>query len=186
MSQNDQQTPRERIEAATLWYSKAREELRARMLAVQDQIRTITEAARPELIALVDQAANAKAELVALIDSNRGVFVKPKSIQWHGVKVGLQKGKGRVEWSGSEDDIIARIEKMLDDATAKQLIDVKKKLKKDDLRDMPADVLAKLGVQVKDVGDAVVVKATDDAVDKLIKGLATDSVLGDDLAERAL
>jgi hypothetical protein len=85
----------------------------------------------------------------------------------HGIRLGYQKGKGKITW---DDDakVIAAIRRTFTKATADTLISVIEKPAKDALANLPAAELRRLGVQVEAAGDAIYIKAADSEVDKLV------------------
>ena len=175
-------TPRERIERATLYFSQAREELRTKMTAVQAELRAVGERHRLEMIALLDQATNAREELASLVLDHKALFDKPRTVSWHGIKVGMQKQPGKVKYD-SEEDVIRRIKEKLPDLT-KALIETSESIRKDAIKELTVQQLAAIGAALVGAGDQVLIKASDDAVDKLIKGLASDSVFGEELTAK--
>lgn len=178
----DELTPRERIEKATLWFSKAREELRTKMNTVQAELRDVAEQHRLEMIALLDQATNAREELASLLEANASLFDSPRTVNHHGIKVGFQKQQGKVEFK-DEPEVIKRIKQALPELVD-TLIEPSESVRKDAMKKLTVQQLAAVGASLVGAGDAIVIKATDDAIDKMLKGLASDSVFGEDLTKK--
>lgn len=174
-------TPAEAIEAATKFYADARHELATEMDALRAKLKAAQEEHRLSLIALLDQAANARVALEAAISDHRDQFVKPKTKQLHGIKVGFQKGKGKIEFADDDEDAVIKMIREKLKSKASSLIVKSESVSKDALRNLPADDLASIGVSIADCGDVVVIKAVDAQLDKLIKGLAADEEFGRDL-----
>jgi len=123
----------------------------------------------------VAKTKDAESALAAAIDRSRDLFVRPKTLVLHGVKCGLQKGKGGIAWE-DEDFVLSRIEKLYADDAAmlEQLLIVKKRPRKEGLESLDVAALKKLGCTVVESGDQVVVKATDGEVDRLVAALLKD------------
>ena len=104
---------------------------------------------------------------------------KKRTMVLRGIKLGFTKGGGRVEWEAEDATLIERIEKMFkgDDTTLALLINTTKTPSKDALKQLEADVLAKLGVTVEGVGDFVVVSDSDSAAKKLVKRILKDGAV---------
>ena len=97
----------------------------------------------------------------------------------YGVKVGFEKGKGRIEWD-DDDTVVRLIEKHFPEQ-ADILIKTKKKPAKKALAQLSVAELKKLGVTVEETGDQVVIKSTDSEIDKLVTAL----LKGDEIDEEA-
>lgn len=174
------QTPLEQIEEAAKFYAEARTELAGEMDALNTEIKALQAKHRSALIAMLDQAVNARAGLEALLNEHPSQFKKPKTRQMHGIKCGFRKAPGKVTFADDEAKVIARIREHLK-PKAKLLIATKESVRKDVLSDLKADELASIGVSITDCGDEVFVKACDTDLDKLIKGLIKDDEFGADL-----
>ncbi|MBX3654145.1 MAG: hypothetical protein KIS62_12335 [Ramlibacter sp.] len=109
------------------------------------------------------------AALHTLVADNPGLFVKPKTQVFAGIKVGFAKGKGAITYDKPEV-LIARIKRLLPEQ-ADILIDTKEKPNKAALALLSAADLKKLGCTVADTGDQAVVRPVDGAVDKLVAAL---------------
>ncbi len=119
------------------------------------------------LEAAAQTIADATAEVEFLVASSPDLFVKPKTAEVFGIKVGWVKQPGQVMIE-NEPDTIARIEKALAPKEAAGLIKVTKKLVKKALSALPGDVLKKIGVAIGVDTDLPVVKPTEgDAAKKL-------------------
>lgn len=115
------------------------------------------------------KAADAQAQLRTAIESAPELFVKPRTFTLHGIKLGYQKGKGRLEFDAAEK-VIERIHKHFPELTD-TAVRVKTELVKDALMNLDAATLKKLGCSIADAGDQIVVKASDTEIDKLVAKL---------------
>ncbi len=157
------------IEQKTKDYADARSVLGDRVQRLNDEIEAIKKRLLPGIKKAVEIAAERKAILKASIEEGSSLFVKPRTIVAHGVKVGLEKGKGKVEWE-DDDQVVKMIEKHFPDQ-ADVLIKTKKTPVKKALSQLTVAELKKLGITVEETGDQVVIKGTDSDVDKLVKAL---------------
>jgi hypothetical protein len=130
---------------------------------------------------LVARCAEKHSTLKAAIEAEPDLFVKPRTYVFHGVKVGLQKGKGGIEWDDA-DRVVELIHKTFKD-DAPGLLHITEKPDKEMLEKLPAADLKKLGCTIVDAGDIVVIKPTDSEVDKVVNALLKDAV--DDASQEA-
>lgn len=158
-------------------YAERRRLLADRLTALERDLNAIKAKHMKELKRHVALTAETASDLHNAIDDARDLFRKPKTQILHGIKVGLRKGVGKLDWEDDED-VVAKIEKHFKDADeAAQYLIVKKKPSADALEDLDAATLKKFAIVVVDTGEQVVVKAVESDVEKLIKALlkgATD------------
>lgn len=161
------------IEAACKVLGEAREALRETVARMQAEIAETTEHYRERLRSQIDTIANHHAQLLAQVESAPGLFKRPRSVQFHGVKAGWQKGKGGVDW---DDDLAVceRIERLLPEL-ADTLIKTTKKPIAAALGQLEVKDLKRIGCSVTDAGDAPFVKPVDSELDKLVKRLIEDA-----------
>ena len=123
----------------------------------------------PRIRRLAEKAANRRAELSAAIDGARHLFKKPKSQLLHGVRVGLQKGVGKLTWASAER--VVGLIKRHRRATAHVLIKTTETPVRKALSQLPVSELKKLGVNVEEAGDEVMIKIADTDTDKFVQAL---------------
>lgn len=121
----------------------------------------------------LNETAAAQSELQALVLKAPGLFVKPRTIVFHGVKVGYQKQKGKIEICDEEKTILLIRKQLADQADL--LISVKESVSKDALANVSVSDLKKIGCNVVADTDAVLIKPTDSEVDKLVTALLKDA-----------
>lgn len=157
------------IEKRAAAFAEARTTVSDIVIQLNDGIAALNKQHMKNLKAAVNKMAERHEQLKALIEANPGLFDKPRTTVFHGIKVGLGKGRGGISW---EDDafVIKAIKKHLPDQ-ADILINTTEKPSKEALNLLPADKLKKIGVTVTETGDQVVIKPADQAVDKLVKAL---------------
>lgn len=168
------------IEKLTKDYADAREALAQRVQGLEDEINTLKRKALPFIRKSVEATAQRKAKLAVAIDESPELFMDPRTVTFHGIKVGLQKGKGKIEWVDDEQ-VVKLIRKHFPEQ-ADLLIKTTDKPVKKALTQLTVAELKKLGIEVEETGDQVVIKSTDSEIDKLVNALLKDS---EDLAEVA-
>ncbi len=167
-------TTMQAIEEKTRVYADARDLLAARVQMLQEQIEQAKRAALPAIRKAVQAATEARDRLEADLQAAPELFKRPRTQTFAGVRVGYTKQKGKVAIA-DEDATIARIRKHLPDDQAELLIRVKESVDKTAVYNLEARDLKRLGITITDDTDAVVIKATDTEVDKLVNALLMDS-----------
>lgn len=160
------------IEQLTKNYADGRTQLSDRVRTLEDEINAIKRRHLPAIKKSVALTMEKKARLEAALEESKGLFVKPKTMIFHGIKIGFKKDKGKISWV-DDDQVIKLIKKHFPD---KQdlLIKTTEKPVKDALQQLTAAELKRLGIMVNETGDAVVIKGTDSEVDKLVDALLKD------------
>lgn len=162
-------TSMEQIERLAKEHADARALLAERVNALQDEIDDAKRRKVPGIKKAIAQVAGTFARLQSLIDVSRGLFAKPRTQVFHGIKVGLQKGKGSITFS-DEEQVIRLIRRHLP-GRFEELVNVTEKVRKDALKTLTVPELEKIGCEASGTGDVVLIKATDGEVDKLVKAL---------------
>lgn len=165
------------IETRAKRFAEAREKLAAIVAGLNDGIEALKRQVMPELKRAINRASEYHEELKTLIEDAPELFVKPKTVMFHGIKLGYQKGKGKIEWDDA-DQVVRLIKKYFPEQ-ADILIIASEKPAKDALNNLTATELKKLGISVVEGGDAVFIKPADSAVDKMVDALlkaATEEV----------
>lgn len=157
------------IEARAKRAAEARDKLRDLCAALDDGIRALQKEHLPAIRRAVARASEAEAELKALIEAAPELFSKPKTVTFHGLRLGYMKGKGGIAWDDA-DAVVAAIQKHLPDQ-AEALIRWTGKPLKEAINQLDVATLRKIGCRVVDTGEQVFVKAVDGAVDKMVEAL---------------
>lgn len=163
------------IEKACLALSQVREELASEVSQLNASIEAAKAAHLGRIRVLVRRATEKTASLYDLVDSNRDLFEKPKTQIFHGIKAGVQKGKGKLVIS-DEAKTVALIQKHYAGPEADALLHTVIRPDKEALQKLPAGDLKKLGATIEDTGESVVVKPVDTAVDKLASALLASAI----------
>lgn len=161
------------IEIKTKTYADRRAQLADAVRELNDAIEAMKRRHLATIKKRVAAAAEAHAELKADIEASPQLFEKPRSVIIAGIKVGYQKGKGKIEW---EDD--AQVVKLIRRHFPEQfdvLVNTVETPVKKALAQLSVQDLKKLAVDVEDTGDVVLIKPADSRVDKLVSALLKDA-----------
>lgn len=161
------------IETRAKQLADARTKLADIVAELNDGIEALKRSHMARLKAALNRAAEKHEELRAIIEEAPELFVKPKTVIFHGVRLGFMKGKGGIEWDDAER-VIALIERHCPDQLD-ELCPPKRKPSKDALAELDVTTLKKIGCRVIASGEVVYIKPTDSAVDKLVDALLKDA-----------
>ena len=152
-------------------YADRRALLADRLTALDRDLAAVKRKHMRELKRHVALTAETALDLHNAIAGSRDLFLKSKTQILHGIKVGLRKGVGGLDWE-DDADVVAKIERQFKDPdeAARYLI-IKKKPSADALEDLDAGTLKKFGIVVVETGEQVVLKAVESNVEKLVKAL---------------
>jgi len=160
------------IEKLTKDYSDERRKLAELVGIMENEVAAIKRRYIRNIRAHVDKAAGHYETLKAAVEEAPELFVKPRTIIFHGVKVGYQKGKGGIAWDDDEQ-VIKLIKKHFPEQAEVLIKTVETPVKKA-LDNLAAADIKKLGITVKDDGDQIVIKGMDSEIDKLVDALLRD------------
>ena len=161
------------IEAQARRLADARAPLAENLQQLNDETEALKRACLPAIKRGVAKAAEASGQLLALIDSAPELFVKPKSVIFHGLRLGYRKESGKLEWD-DPDRVVELIRKHYEEQFD-ALVKTTYRPVKDALEQLPAADLKRLGVRVGEDGEVVFVKPVDSTVDKMIDALLKDA-----------
>ncbi len=157
------------IEKRTKEFSESRERLSTLVRSLEDEINAAKRRRLPSIKQSVKAVMERHSILKAALEEGRELFMKPKTMIFHGVKVGFQKAKGKISWA-DDDQVVKLIKKHLPDQ-ADVLIKTTEKPIKNALENLPAADLKRIGVTVEETSDQVVIKSTDSEIDKFVDAL---------------
>lgn len=167
------------IELRAKKYAEARERIGAIVTDLNEGIEAIKRAELPRLKKAIAAAAEHHDALKGLIEAAPELFRKPRTVTFHGLRLGYMKGKGGIVWDDS-DAVVAAIQKHLPEQ-AETLIRWTGKPLKEAINQLDVATLRKIGCRVVDTGEQVVIKPVDSAVDKmvdaLLKGATEETVI---------
>jgi hypothetical protein len=101
------------------------------------------------------------------IEQHPELFEKPRTITLHGIKVGFQKGKGKIVYLDAAK--VCELIRTKLPHEADSLIKVTETPIKEALLNLDIATLKKLGCTVEDTGDQVVIKDAAGEIDKLVQ-----------------
>lgn len=157
---------KEQMELAAKAYAKERNILVDLVSDLDEEILKLNRKALPAIKKAVNATKEAEAKLEELVNENPALFKKPRTMTVHGIKYGFSKQKGRIEIPDPANSI-KLIRKHLA-SKSEVLIVSTETISKDALNNISVDELKKIGCNIIADTDAVVIKATDSDVSKLV------------------
>lgn len=150
-------------------FADAKHTLSERVINMTDEVEIVKRKYVPGIKRIAAVVAEKLSAVVDAINDNAHLFVRPRTLVLHGVKVGLQKGKGELSWD--DDEQVVKLIKKHFPEQADILIQTKEVPVKSSLVSLPVKDLERLGITVENTGDEPVVKSTDNDIDKFVKAL---------------
>ena len=154
-------------------YADARAHLSGIVSELTAAIEAVKRERMPDLKRAVARATEHHDDLFALIGAAPELFVKPRTLTLHGVRLGYVKGKGGIAWDDA-DAVVAAIQRYFPDQ-ADALIRWSAKPLKEALNQLDVAALKKIGCRVVDTGDLIVIRPVDGEVDKLVDALLREA-----------
>lgn len=155
-------------------FAEARANLGAVIAIVNDEIEQVKRRHAAEIKAALRLYNQLQEDLIGSVKSAPArVFEKPRTRQLHGIKVGLTKQPGKLLLQFDDARTIELIEKNFPDQID-VLVRVKRTPNVEALSELTANDLKRIGGHISAANDAVVCKAVDTDLDKLIKALTGD------------
>jgi hypothetical protein len=162
----------EGIEQLTKEYADARERLSGTVDALQGRMEALKRQYLPAIKVQVRKAKERQDALKTGIEKSAVLFKRPRTVIMHGISVGFEKGKGKIEWEDA-GMVVRLIEKHFPEQ-AEVLIKTTKNPLKKALSTLSAVELKKIGITVEETGDVVVIRPVDSEVDKIVAALLKD------------
>jgi len=159
----------QQIEKLTRAYVDAHRNLADEVEIIQAEIAEVRRAHIRRLRQLAGKAKERRALVLEMVQAGPDLFTKPRSITIDGVKVGYRKQPSKIGWL-SAAEVLARIRRRFG-KDAEDYIRVSESPDKAALKELSAEQLKKLGVQVIPGVDVPFCQATDDVVDKLVQAM---------------
>lgn len=141
-----------------------------RVQTLHDELEAAKRRKIPGIKTAVAEAVRLEARLIEEIKARRAHFDDPRTIVVSGLKVGLAKGRGKIEFA-DEATVIAKIEKIYTADEAALLVKTEKSVRKKALNALAVEDLRKIGCTVVAAGDHPYIAPVDDEVDKLVNRL---------------
>lgn len=161
------------IEIQTKKYSDVSSQLASMVDTMEGEITKVKKKYLEKIIPLAETVSIEKAILEDDIKKSPDLFVKPRSFSFHGIKVGYQKKKGRIEII-DEQKTIELIEKKLEDKADNIILSTKSVIKKA-LETLDVKELKMIGCEVKADCDEVLIKSDRDKIEKFIDSLIKEN-----------
>jgi len=164
----------ENIEQLAKAHAENRDLLADRLRALQDEIE---DAQRRRLRGIRNALKAAAATEVALrnaIEGNPELFQKPRTVVFSGLKLGFQKGKGEVVIADKQRTVRLigqHLGSQYDELVKTTTTPIAARVAK-----LPATQLRKIGVEIRNTGDQVVLKPVDSQLDKQVAALLKDAI----------
>lgn len=144
------------IEQLTKTFADAHGQLVSAASDLESEMQAAKRRRLPSIRARAAKTKAARAELLAKLRRHPGLFKRPKTREFFGIRVGFMKGKGSIQFKDA-DALVAQIRKQLPDQVD-VLTDTKVKPVRAALQQLSASVLKRLGVTVVDAADEPFVK----------------------------
>lgn len=161
------------IARLTQVYASERSQLAGRVQALEEEMARIKRRALPGIKRAVARVAEAHDRLRAALEESPELFQRPRTVVIAGVRVGWEKGKGRLVWD-DPDQVVRLIKRHFPDQ-AEVLIRTREEPVRKALAQLSVAELKRIGVTVEETGDQVVIRPTDGQVDKLVDALLRDA-----------
>lgn len=163
-------TPLDTMRAQAAAYAAERDRLAALVQEMKDEVSVIERRAMPAILRSARKISALHNDLVEEIGAHADCFVKPRTLVVDGLKFGLQKKRGTVQWD-HDDQVIARARKLLDATQFALVVQTVYKISATGLAQLDAATLKRLGVSVTRDTDAPIIKNTDGAVEKIVNAM---------------
>ncbi|TAG43991.1 MAG: hypothetical protein EAZ30_17640 [Betaproteobacteria bacterium] len=159
--------------------SKTRDCLTGLFRTLEQEITTVKNGSLPEIKRVARQIARQHTELQELIAANPALFAKPRTYVVDGLKFGMQKKVGKLQW---EDDakLVGRIEgltvqELITPEQQDMLITTVKKPVAKALEKLDGKLLKRLGVTLTADSDEPLIKSVDGEVEKAVNAIIKDA-----------
>lgn len=160
------------IEKMTKDYSEARRMLAEKVQMLEDDMAIAKKRHLPGIKKTLEVVGERHTRLKAAIEEAPELFVKPRTITFHGIRIGFMKDKGELAWEDTAQ-VVKLIKRHYPDSY-EAYIKVMETPVKSALAQLSVAELRKLGVTVTETGDEVIIKSTDSEIDKLVNALLKD------------
>jgi len=157
------------IEVKTRHYAKRHDALTYIVRELDNEIKRIQNRYMKEIAKRASATKEARAELAAALEQAKPLFARPRTQVFDGVKVGFQKGKGKIVCA-DETKTVQLIYKHLPEHAATLVRQIESPVM-DALNQLPVAELKRIGCTVTEASDCVVIAPAKSDVDKLVKSM---------------
>jgi hypothetical protein len=162
------------VEKSTKAFADARGVLTGLVQELNEIIEQTKRERLPAIKRALAKTAERQAELKALVETAPGLFERPRTVIFHGIKVGFAKGKGIITWDDDEK-VATLIQRHLPEQY-EVLVKTTRKPLKTPLKELSVADLKKIGCTVEETADYVVISPVDSEVDKLVSAMLKDAI----------
>jgi hypothetical protein len=152
--------------------AQARDHLSFLVAKLQTEIEAVNKLHLPAIRRAVAKAIGCQEEVGTLLVDGKSMFEKRRTRIFHGIKVGWCKQKGALIID-DPDKTVQLAERLFSDNPdlLAILVNTTKTPNKKAIRDLPVSDAQKIGCQIKDSTDAMVISPVDDAVEAIVSAL---------------
>jgi hypothetical protein len=161
------------IDALARAYGDARDALKERVAALNDQVEMLKRQHLPAIKRAVAAAATRHDTLKGAIEESPDLFLKPKTVLIHGLRLGYLKSRGELAWDDPAQ-VVKLIRRHLGDQF-ENLVKVAESPIKSALAQLSAADLKRIGVMVIETGEQPFIKPTDTEIDRLVEALLREA-----------
>lgn len=164
-------TPIDVIDRLAASYALNREGLADTLREMEAQLQAVREHFLPALKAEAAATGAARDRLAAAIEAQPELFLKPRSVQLHGIKCGIQSVPEKVEPGPNTVELIRKNMPEAFDT----LVRVEEKPIKAQLKELSRGDRQRCGCTTTPAEDRVLIKATGDAIETLVDKIIEDA-----------
>lgn len=165
----------EQIEVACREYAEANDNLNEIKSQLETEVEAIKARYYRKVKSAIDHVVSKHSDLSELVSESRDLFVNPKTVIFHGVKVGYIKGNDVLEIKKNKVTVDA-IKDAFDETTQKTLIKVTETPIKDAIKQLETEDLKRIKCKLIPGKDEVHISTVDTEVDKLIDSLTKQAL----------
>lgn len=170
------------IEKLAEQHRKDRDALADIVTKLHDEIEAARRKYRRSIAARLSRSRVSLQALQQAVEDNPHLFKRPKTRELHGFKVGYQHKGGKAEYDDERTRELIRLH--LNDRED-ELIDCKYSVNKRAVAALDPELQQRIRVCIAGAGDVVIVKPSDDEVDKLINSMLPSEAEMAELEEEA-
>jgi hypothetical protein len=163
------------IETAAKAYSADHAALSETVAELNCEIEKLKRHYLPAIKRRVAKAAETRSALSDLVDASRDLFIRPRTVIFHGIKVGLRKIAGGIIWEDSSH-VVALIKAHYPKAQADLLIKTTETPIAKAIEDLTDAEIKQIGCTTFDAKDNIVITPADTEVDKIVTALLADAI----------
>ncbi len=173
-------TDLEKLQTAALHLSHKNDLLREELMLLESELAAEKAAHMLSIRSLSRDVIKRQTELAEGIKAHPELFTKPRTYIVEGVKFGMRKQVGKMEWPddlqlvGRIDALFAKAE--ITPAQYEQTVETRYAVLAKGLEKLDAKTLKRLGVTVEADTDAVEIKSVDSDVERMLKAIIKDAL----------